>query len=339
MTDYILKMENITKSFPGVKALKDVCLEVRRGSVHALLGENGAGKSTLIKILNGIYKADSGDIYFNGVRTRIANTLDAFHQGISFVFQELNLISTLTVAENIFLGRPMSTSMGLVDRKQMKKQAQEILDSLSFNINANSLVQDLSVAEKQMVEIARALSGDVQFIVMDEPSATLTKKELELLFQTIRMLKQRGVTVLYISHRLEEVFELCDQATVLRDGSVVNTYPIEGLTRARADPRHGWSQYGSGIPSPHALCFRRRSAAGRASQHFSKIARCEFPLKEGGNFGFCGACRLGPYRSYASAVWCGYTHQWRLLCWRAKGTDSHSQGRHAPRYRIASGGS
>lgn len=293
MTDYILKMENITKSFPGVKALKDVCLEVRRGSVHALLGENGAGKSTLIKILNGIYKADSGDIYFNGVRTRIANTLDAFHQGISFVFQELNLISTLTVAENIFLGRPMSTSMGLVDRKQMKKQAQEILDSLSFNINANSLVQDLSVAEKQMVEIARALSGDVQFIVMDEPSATLTKKELELLFQTIRMLKQRGVTVLYISHRLEEVFELCDQATVLRDGSVVNTYPIEGLTRARLIRDMVGRSMDQEFP-PRTLCASEEEVL--RVEHLStsqKLRDVNFRLKKGEILGFAGLVGSG----------------------------------------------
>ena len=232
MPDMILQMQHINKIFPGVKALDDVCLEVERGTVHALLGENGAGKSTLIKILNGLYKADSGSILFNGKPTEIENTVDAFNKGISFVFQELNLITTLTVAENIYLGR-YPKKYRLIDSRRMQREAQKVLDSLAFSIRAGALVSDLSVAEKQMVEIAKALSGEVQLIIMDEPSATLTKKELELLFQTVQMLKKRGVTVLYISHRLEEVFELCDRATVLRDGTVINNYNIEGLTRAQ----------------------------------------------------------------------------------------------------------
>ncbi|WP_066687466.1 sugar ABC transporter ATP-binding protein [Christensenella intestinihominis] len=231
MEDYILQMKHITKSFPGVRALNDVSLDVERGSVHALLGENGAGKSTLIKILNGLYKADSGEIFLDGEKVLIKDTIDALNKGISFVFQELNLISSLSVAENIFLGRQLKTKSGLVDWKSMNQKTKQILDELEFKIEPTAIVERLSVAEKQMVEIARALSTNVKLIVMDEPSATLTKKELEVLFRTVRRLQKQNVTVLYISHRLEEIYELCDKATILRDGMVVSTYNVKDLVR------------------------------------------------------------------------------------------------------------
>ncbi len=233
MSDYILQMKHITKSFPGVLALNDVSIDVKRGAVHALLGENGAGKSTLIKILNGLYKADAGEILLDGQPVSIKNSIDALDKGISFVFQELNLISTLTVAENIFIGRQLKTKMGLIDRKAMNERTQQILSQLEFKLSPTTIVENLSVAEKQMVEIARALSSNVKLIVMDEPSATLTKKELEVLFRTVRRLQKQNVTILYISHRLEEIYELCDSATILRDGTVVSNYAVKDLERSQ----------------------------------------------------------------------------------------------------------
>ena len=233
MADYILQMKHITKSFPGVLALNDVSIDVKRGAVHALLGENGAGKSTLIKILNGLYKADSGEVLLDGQTVSIKNSMDALDKGISFVFQELNLISTLTVAENIFLGRQLKTKTGLINRKAMNEKTQQILEQLEFKLAPTTIVENLSVAEKQMVEIARAMSGDVKLIVMDEPSATLTKKELEVLFRTVRRLQKQNVTILYISHRLEEIYELCDSATILRDGAVVSNYAVRDLERSQ----------------------------------------------------------------------------------------------------------
>ena len=217
MNDFLL-MQHITKRFPGVLALDDVSLSVRKGEVHALLGENGAGKSTLMKILSGAYQKDEGDILIEGQPVQIRSSSDAKALGISIIYQELNLIEQLTVAENIFMGDPIMRNPAMVNWQAMTRKAQDLLDELGIDINARSLIRNLGVAHKQMVEVAKALSIQSRILIMDEPTAPLTSREIDTLFATIRMLKARGVSIIYISHRLEEVKDICDRATIMRDG-------------------------------------------------------------------------------------------------------------------------
>ena len=229
---YILEMRNISKSFGGVHALRDVSLECTPGTVHALVGENGAGKSTLIKILSGAVSADSGEIFFKGELHRVFSTREALNRGISVIYQELALVSEMTVAENIFLGREPRNAFGLIDHSRIRSEAEALLSQLGLKIDLDTEVGDLSVAFQQMVEIAKALSKNADLIVMDEPSAILAGHELEQLFNIIQSLVNRGVSIIYISHRLEEVFRIADVVTVLKDGQLVETKSVHELTRA-----------------------------------------------------------------------------------------------------------
>jgi ribose transport system ATP-binding protein len=231
--DIILEMRNISKAFAGVQALRDVSFICKRGRVHALVGENGAGKSTLIKILAGAYQTDSGDILYKGEHYTHLTTRQALDNGIRIIYQELNLIPYMTVAENIFLGREPRTRLGLVDTKRLYEQSTDVLKRLDVEMNLRTPVGELTVSRQQMVEIAKALSQKADLIVMDEPSAILAGQELETLFSIIESLVKQGVTVIYISHRLDEVFRIADEVTVLKDGVVVGTKPIEELTRPR----------------------------------------------------------------------------------------------------------
>ena len=223
------EMRGISKSFPGVKALNDVGFSVAEGEVRALVGENGAGKSTLMKILNGNYKKDSGSILIDGVEVDITDPQVADAHGITIIFQELNLVDELSIAENIFAGR-LAKRGRLVNWKELNNRAKELLERISFYVDPRKLVGSLTVAEKQMVEIAKALSRNSRIILMDEPSATLTKKELDALFQIIRDLKKSGIAVIYISHRMEEIFEICESVTVMRDGMIIGTRDINNVT-------------------------------------------------------------------------------------------------------------
>ncbi|WP_026487279.1 sugar ABC transporter ATP-binding protein [Caldanaerobius polysaccharolyticus] len=225
----ILRMENINKSFPGVNALKNVCFELRKGEIHALLGENGAGKSTLMKILAGVYPKDSGRIILYDKEVEITNPKMAQDLGISIIFQEFNLLPHLTVAENIFIGREPKSNVlsGFIDDNKMNKDAQKILDTLNLNIKPTELVRNLSVAEQQMVEIAKALSMDAKILIMDEPTAALTESEIEKLFEIMKQLKQQGVAIVYISHRMEEINVICDRVTVMRDGEYIKTLNLK----------------------------------------------------------------------------------------------------------------
>ena len=229
---FILEMRNISKSFGGVHALHNVSLECSPGTVHALVGENGAGKSTLIKILSGALSADSGEIFFKGELHRSFSTREALNRGISVIYQELALVSQMTVAENIFLGREPRNAFGLIDHSRIRSEAEALLSQLGLKIDLDTEVGDLSVAFQQMVEIAKALSKNADLIVMDEPSAILAGHELEQLFNIIQSLVNRGVSIIYISHRLEEVFRIADVVTVLKDGQLVETKSVHELTRA-----------------------------------------------------------------------------------------------------------
>jgi len=224
----LLQMEGICKSFPGVRALHEVSFDLRPGEVHALVGENGAGKSTLIKILAGALQRDAGTIRVNGQPTQLRTPQAAIAAGISVIYQDFNLVPHLSVGENIYLGREPH-HWGIIDFRTMRAGTRALLDRLGAGFSATAPVNELSVAEQQMVEIAKALSVESKVLVMDEPSATLTEHELAALFAQIRRLKSEGVSIIYISHRLEEVFEIADRVTVLRDGEVVGTAPVAEL--------------------------------------------------------------------------------------------------------------
>lgn len=226
----LLEMRGITKSFPGVRALQEVSLDVRAGEVHALVGENGAGKSTLMRILGGVYQRDAGEILLHGRPVEIRSPLEARTHGISIIHQELNQVPALSVSENIFLGREPRRVLGLVGWDEMHARAGRLLADLGVPINPRRRLSTLTVAEQQLVEIAKALSVEAALVIMDEPTAALTVEETQRLFQLIRGLRARNVGVIYITHRLEEVFTIGDRLTVLRDGQFVGTHAVSELT-------------------------------------------------------------------------------------------------------------
>ena len=216
----IVEMKGIVKVFSHVRALKEVDFSVRKGEVHALLGENGAGKSTLIKILTGVYPKDGGEIVFDGKPVDIESREDASKLGIACIFQEFSLIPTLSVTQNILLNKEKN-KFGILQKKAMRKEVDELIKRFDFPLNPDDIIETLSVAQKQMVEILKALSTNARLIIMDEPTASLSAKESEMLYKIIHQLREREVSIIYISHRLEEVFALSDRITVLRDGSLV----------------------------------------------------------------------------------------------------------------------
>ena len=222
----VLSLRGVSKTFPGVKALDNINLDFYAGEVHSICGENGAGKSTLMKILSGVYTLDEGEIYLNGEKTTIRNPLDALNKGQSIIFQEFNLVDALSIAENIYLGRMSNKSGTWIDWKEINKQAYRLMLRVGYDIDPTTLIKDLSVAEKQMVEIAKALSYNSRIIIMDEPSATLTSNEVEKLFKIVEDLRADGVTVIYISHKLDEVIRISDRVTVMRDGRIIGTHDI-----------------------------------------------------------------------------------------------------------------
>ena len=226
----LLEMKHIHKKFPGVYALKDINFELRTGEVHALLGENGAGKSTLIKVLGGIYTADEGEIIINGKKVNIDGVKAAQANGVAIIHQELVLVPYMTVAENIFLGRePMSS--GFVDKKKMNHDAQKLLDDYQMGIQANQLIKELTIAQQQMVEIVKAISYNSKILVMDEPTSSISDKEVAFLFKTMRSLTSKGVGIIYISHKMSELEEICDRVTVMRDGEYVGTEVVKNTTK------------------------------------------------------------------------------------------------------------
>ena len=227
----VLRMDGIIKRFPGVLALDNVQFELNKGEVHVLLGENGAGKSTLMKILSGAYVKDEGEIFVDDHLIEIESPAHAQELGIGIIYQEFNLNPHLTVAENIFLGREPTIIPGVIDWKKMFREAQRILDSLNVDINAKQIVESLGVAMQQMVEVAKALSLQARILIMDEPTASLSNNEIEALFHTIKKLQSEGVAIIYISHRLEEIFRIGDRVTVLRDGKYIDTKPVSDLSR------------------------------------------------------------------------------------------------------------
>jgi ABC-type sugar transport system ATPase subunit len=296
----LLQVRNLSKYFPGVKALADVRLEVEAGAVHALMGENGAGKSTLMRILAGLDQPDAGEIRFRGRAVRLRHPHDALRMGISMIHQELLPFPELSVAENIFMGQePVRGWLGWIDKPALNRAARRLLDSLGVPLSPPRLMKELSVAEMQTVEIAKALSHRAAAIIMDEPTSAISEREVEALFRIIRELKSRGVAVIFISHKMSEVFRIADRVTILRDGRYVASHPIQELTQEKLIRLMVGRDLGTVSPRPPnpggpvVLEVRGFSRAG----HFHNV---DLELRQGeilGLAGLMGAGRTGLARA------------------------------------------
>lgn len=285
--EVILSIKDVSKSFPGVKALDEVTIEVRRGTVHGIVGENGAGKSTLMKILSGVYQKDSGTVIFDGETIKTTTPVQSMKSGLSIIYQELNLVNTMSVGENIFLGR--FGEMGGMRGTHAK--AKELLSSIGSTIDTYKLVSELSVSEKQMVEITKALSFDSKLIIMDEPSSSLTADEMKELVEIINHLKEQGISIIYISHKLDEIFEFCNVVTVMRDGHVIDTKLISEITRAEMIAK----MVGRTIENEYP---ERPNSVGETlmevrSINTHKLHNISFDLKKGEILGFVGLVGAG----------------------------------------------
>jgi len=294
MSDLLVSMEGIDKSFPGVHALNQCRFELKPGEVHALVGENGAGKSTLMKVLAGVYAKDAGRILYKGKEVTIQGPRAAQHLGISMIHQELNLMNHLTVAQNIFIGREPRRFAGLLlDEAEINEQAKRLLTMLHLDLDPRTKVADLTVAKQQMVEIAKALSFNSDVLIMDEPTAALTDREIEDLFRIIRQLREKGVGVVHISHRLEELKQISDRITVMRDGRYVGTsatqeVSIEEIIRMMVGRTiFGGSPEVPETPSQEVVLEARHLQRGRVIRDVS------FTLKRGEILGFAGLVGAG----------------------------------------------
>ena len=229
--EYLFEMRNVTKIFPGVKALDHVTFCVKPGTVHALCGENGAGKSTLMKVLAGIYKQEEGEILISGQPVEFSNPRDAMEKGVAMIHQELNYYPDMTVEANLFIGKETTYFGGVVNRRENLRKVREILDTYGIDINPNARMKQLTIAKQQMVEIVRSIAFNAKIIIMDEPPSSLTDNEIEILFRMIRKLTSEGKAVIYISHKLDEITEIADHVTVIRDGKTIGSAPITELTK------------------------------------------------------------------------------------------------------------
>ncbi len=291
-TEYLLEMNNISKEFPGVKALDDVTLKVKAGTVHALMGENGAGKSTLMKCLFGIYKQDSGDICLNGENIEVPNSKAALDHGISMIHQELHPVPHRNVMENLWLGRFPLKGVGpfqFVDERKMLEDTESLFKELEMDIHPRTLVGSLSVSKVQSIEIAKAVSYNAKVIVMDEPTSSLTGNEVEQLFKIIRDLRRRGVAIIYISHKMEEILEISDEVTIMRDGKKIGTWAAAELTTdmiiskmVGRDLTHRFPER-SNVPGEVIL-----KVEGLTSPHPKSFKNVSFELRKGEILGVAG---------------------------------------------------
>ena len=293
MTAPVLEMKGIHKRFPGVYALKDVSFSVRRGSVHGLIGENGAGKSTLMRILSGAHRASEGSVAIDDVEIDNPTPERMLELGVAVIYQELAQTPHLTVAENIFLGRLPKNALGLVNWRKARADARAVLQDLNFNVNPAARIDRLSVAQRQMVEIAKAISRHARIVVLDEPSAVLGDSELVNLFAMIRRLsREQGVSFIYISHRLKELYEICDDVTVLRDGQVISSTPIAGTTTESLIRQMVGREMNDIFPergAPRAVIRLAVSGLNRKGV----LKDISFDVRQGEIFGICGLAGSG----------------------------------------------
>lgn len=296
-----LQVKNISKTFTGVKALSQVSLEVDCGEVLAIAGENGAGKSTLMKIMTGVYQPDpGGEIWINGkLVPHLTGTAHARQLGVCIIYQELSVVDNLNIAENIFLSKELTNRFGFLDRSAMHAATRQLLDSLDMHLDPATKVGDLSIGQKQMVEIAKAISNHSKVVIMDEPTASLSHHEAEVLKQTIRKLKAEGLGIIYITHRLEEIFDLADRVTVLRDGACVATKAVEQLDRSQLvkmmvdrEQSDLYGEYHCHATQKVALKVKGLTLKHRTA-HTAHVRDCSFQVHEGEILGFFGLVGAG----------------------------------------------
>ena len=294
MSETFLQMNHITKRFPGVLALSNVNFTLRKGEVHALLGENGAGKSTLMKILSGVYQPDEGDIIFEDRPVSFSDPLSAQNAGITIIHQEFNLFPELTVEENIFIGREFcKNNRWRLDEKQQRQAATEILHKLNLNISPETLVAVRTVAQQQMVEIAKAISVNAKILIMDEPTAALTETEIESLFQVTRLLKAQGTGIVYISHRLEELALIADRATVMRDGQYIDTVDYETVKISDLIAMMVGRELGNIYPRREARAHQEPVLEVSGLTRKGVLNNIDFTLNRGEILGFAGLMGAG----------------------------------------------
>ncbi|MDX9934484.1 MAG: sugar ABC transporter ATP-binding protein, partial [Sphaerochaetaceae bacterium] len=292
MAEFLIEMRQISKQFPGVRALRDVDFSIKKGEIVCLLGENGAGKSTLMKILTGVYKQDCGSIYYEGEEIHLTGPRDAYERGINIIFQEFNLCSNLSAMENLFLGNENRTKEGFFSFTQTRKKAKELFEKLHIDIEPDIKVSQLNVARQQMVEIAKALAYDTKVLIMDEPTSALTSKEITTLFSIMRTLKERGVAIIFISHKLEEVLEVTDRIVVLRDGENCGNVITSDATKNQlvslmvGREIHNFFTKRTQAPSDEIL-LEVKGICG------NKIKKASFNIKKGEIVGFAGLVGSG----------------------------------------------
>ncbi|MCP4396419.1 MAG: sugar ABC transporter ATP-binding protein [bacterium] len=290
-TDFLVRMENISVEFPGVKALDDVHFSLKKGEVHVLLGENGAGKSTLMKVLSGVNRTTSGKVFIDEKEVKLVDTRHSLDEGISIIYQELNLIPHLTVAENIFLGKEPK-KYGIIDWKKMFRGAQLLLEELHVDISPRAVTKKLGIAQQQMVEVAKALSEHSNVIIMDEPTSALTEKEIHELFRTIHELKSKGVGIVYISHRLEEIPRIGDRVTVLRDGKYIETLNVKDTTLEELISLMVGRELKEKFPKEIFPMGKEILQVKNISTK-EKLNKCSFTLKKGEILGLAGLMGAG----------------------------------------------
>lgn len=291
MENYSLEIKNVSKSFPGVKALDDVSINFKPGEVHALLGENGAGKSTLCKILSGAHTMDSGEILVHGLKFKGVDPVSAKKEGIGIVYQELMLVPQLTVYENIFLGKEIKNGPN-IDRKAMIKASHDIFERMKIKLDPTLLVNDLSVAYRQLVEISKAVAEEAKILILDEPTAPLMNKEVELLFKLIQEIKKQGVTIIYISHRIEELFEISDRVTIMRDGKTIKTVETKNTNRRELVSLEVGRELGEDYPLKSGGTIGEVTLEVK-SLSTSKLRDISFRLHRGEILGFAGLVGAG----------------------------------------------
>lgn len=299
-TDVLLRVEGITKSFSGTRVLSSVNLSVIRGEIHALVGENGAGKSTLMNIIGGVFRPDEGNMFFNDCRVSFRNPKDAQDFGIGFVHQELSLFRHLSVAENIFVGR-LPLRANLVDRKKLYAGSKAILDVLKTDISPSSKIKDLNIAQQQMIEIAKTLFGNSKLIILDEPTSSLTEKECSVLFDAILRLRERGISILYISHKMSEIFALCQRISVLRDGVYIDTVETKSSSQDRIVSMMVGRTIDSYFPS-------------KSAKIGDEIMRVESLSRPGSTRSISFSLYKGEVLGFAGLVGAGRTEAMRALC-------------------------
>lgn len=286
-----LRMENISMEFSGVYVLSDMQLQVGQGSIHALVGENGAGKSTLIKILGGIYKPKTGKIFIDGTESSIHNVQDAQKKGISIIHQEISLVPSLSIAENVFLGRELS-KLGFKSEGKMFSMAQEMIDALGIDLSARTIVSGLTIAQQQLVEIIKAVSFNTHILVLDEPTSSLSLKETQRLFDIIRRLQGKGVATIYISHKMDEIFEISDHITVIRDGRYIDTVPTSQTSSEEVVRK----MVGRSIEQFYVRSYNELSKVALRVENLTKrgvFADVNFEVRYGEVLGFAGLVGAG----------------------------------------------